>query len=260
MSGGICFLSLVAVRSAPSDTAEMVNQLLFGDLVDIAGSQGSWLHVVSRHDGYEGWCDFKQITLLDEELPEQLSQSSRMVVTSPTATLSSDVLPSITIVRGSTLYRLSGEMFAGPGGNYHLSAGDAAEPLPGAGRLIADTASEYLKSPYLWGGRSPFGIDCSGLVQVVFARYGIRLPRDAWQQSAHGQLINLIEEIEPGDVAYFDNEEGRIIHTGILTGQGTVIHGSGEVRTDPIDHHGVFNRSQGKYTHKLRLIKRMTTG
>ncbi|HOI86934.1 MAG TPA: SH3 domain-containing protein, partial [Lentimicrobium sp.] len=72
MSGGICFLSLVAVRSAPSDTAEMVNQLLFGDLVDIAGSQGSWLHVVSRHDGYEGWCDFKQITLLDEELPEQL--------------------------------------------------------------------------------------------------------------------------------------------------------------------------------------------
>ncbi|WP_296297915.1 C40 family peptidase [Lentimicrobium sp.] len=258
MTGGICYLSLVAVRSAPSETSGMVNQLLFGDLLDIGERHEGWIKITSRHDAYEGWCDEKQITLLSAETMEVLGHSSRKVVTGTTAALTSPGLPSLTVVQGSLLFQLSNGSIAGPGGEYFLSEGDSVNPVLRQPDEIVETAASYLKAPYLWGGRSPFGIDCSGLTQIVFKQKGIKIKRDAWQQASQGQLVNLIEEVIPGDVAFFDNEEGKIVHTGILTGRGTVIHASGEVRIDQVDHHGIFNKSKGKYTHKLRLIRRFT--
>jgi cell wall-associated NlpC family hydrolase len=120
---------------------------------------------------------------------------------------------------------------------------------------IVDTALMYLNSPYLWGGRSPFGIDCSGLVQMVYRIHGYKLLRDAAMQSSQGTQVSFVEAAEPGDVAFFENQEGQIIHTGILLAGGKIIHASGRVRIDDIDHEGIYNRELNKYTHKLRLIK-----
>ena len=122
---------------------------------------------------------------------------------------------------------------------------------------IEELATKYLNAPYLWGGRSIWGIDCSGFTQLVFKMLGIKIRRDAYQQADQGITLGFIEEAEPGDLAFFDNEDGKIIHVGILLGQGKIIHASGKVRIDRIDHQGIFNEETGKYSHKLRIIKRI---
>jgi cell wall-associated NlpC family hydrolase len=109
----------------------------------------------------------------------------------------------------------------------------------------------------LWGGKSPFGIDCSGFTQVVYKLNGYKLPRDANQQVNLGEPLSFVEEAEAGDLAFFDNEEGRIVHVGILLNNQSIIHASGYVRVDKFDHYGIFNQDTGKYSHTLRVIKRL---
>ncbi|MDD4848070.1 MAG: C40 family peptidase, partial [Bacteroidales bacterium] len=122
---------------------------------------------------------------------------------------------------------------------------------------VIATAKVFLNAPYLWGGKSPFGLDCSGLTQTVFNMNGITLPRDAYLQALEGETVNLIEEALPGDLLFFDNQEGRIIHVGILAHDNTIIHSSGHVRIDPVDHYGIYNKEAQSYSHKLRIIKRI---
>ena len=109
----------------------------------------------------------------------------------------------------------------------------------------------------MWGGKSPLGIDCSGFVQIIYKILGIKIPRDTNMQVLQGQTINFIGEITAGDLAFFDDEEGNIIHTGIILNQEEIIHASGKVRIDKFDHQGIFNREEKKYTYKLRVIKRL---
>ena len=120
---------------------------------------------------------------------------------------------------------------------------------------ITENALIYLNAPYLWGGRTPLGIDCSGLTQMIYRLQGIDLPRDAYQQAKVGTTLSFIEESEPGDLAFFDNEEGKVIHVGIILKDNHIIHASGKVRIDRIDQQGIFNSEIGNHTHKLRLIK-----
>mgnify|MGYP003978580471 FL=1 len=120
---------------------------------------------------------------------------------------------------------------------------------------ITENAMMYLNSPYLWGGRTPFGIDCSGFTQMVYRLQGIDLPRDAYQQAEVGTTLSFVEESEAGDLAFFDNAEGKVIHVGIILDNNHIIHASGKVRIDRIDQQGIFNKEEGKHTHKLRLIK-----
>jgi len=258
MTGGICYLSLVAVRAEPSEKSEMVNQLLFGDMIEVIDTSGQWFKIRSFYDSYEGWCDQKQIKLLADQTIKALNNCDKQIISGIAALLITQGKPGLNLVIGSTLHALPDGMFIGPGGEYHLAEGECSPPILTHPDEIAETASLFLNAPYLWGGRSPYGIDCSGLVQLVFKTKGINLLRDACQQAGQGSLINLIEESRAGDVAFFDNEEGKIIHTGIITGRGSIIHASGEVRVDPLDHHGIFNKKDGNYSHKLRLIKRFT--
>lgn len=122
---------------------------------------------------------------------------------------------------------------------------------------IVSTGFNYLNSPYLWGGRSFFGIDCSGFTQITFKLNGFKLPRDASQQANLGTPLSFVEEAQAGDLAFFDNEEGKIIHVGIILDDHKIIHASGKVRVDKLDHYGIFNVDTKKYSHHLRVIKKV---
>ena len=159
------------------------------------------------------------------------------------------------ILQGSSLPNYNDQKFIIK--NYKLNIqGNVSSPNKiGTKNQIVEDALMYLNAPYLWGGRSPFGIDCSGFTQVVYKINNIIIPRDAYQQAELGQGYSFIEEAEAGDIAFFDNDEGKINHVGILIGRNKIIHASGKVRIDTLDHQGIFNKETNSYSHKLRIIK-----
>ncbi|MFW5830834.1 MAG: C40 family peptidase, partial [Prolixibacteraceae bacterium] len=125
--------------------------------------------------------------------------------------------------------------------------------------VIIKQALKYFNAPYLWGGRSPFGVDCSGFTQVIYKMIGIKIPRDASQQVKMGTALSFVDEAEPGDLAFFDDEEGNIVHVGILWKRNKIIHASGKVRVDNVDQFGIFNVDLKRYTHKMRVMKKIIT-
>lgn len=257
---GICHLGVVPCRFEPSDKSEMVTQLLFGETFEILKQEGKWLQIRITLDGYECWIDEKQYLPLSEE---QYKKQSAFPVT-----CSADLVDLVTkssdnsltpVLAGSALPAYEhGKLFVGD--QEFSFDGEITHPLSeneNIPALVAEYATVFLNAPYLWGGRSVFGIDCSGFTQVVFKMAGIQLKRDAYQQAEQGITLSFVEEAQTGDLAFFDNEEGKIIHTGIVLPQGKIIHASGKVRVDKLDHQGIFNNDTKKYSHKLRLIKRV---
>ncbi len=256
MSLGIVNQSLAAVRREPSESSEMVNQLLFGESFTIIESYNSWLKILSSNDLYEGWVDTKLVELIPEEQPTPGNATFHVASNLFTAKKEGSLHP-IRLCPGSTVYNFNKGSFNI--GNSRYFSGDikfTPEKVV-LGEEIVKIAQMYANSPYLWGGRSPFGVDCSGLVQVVYKIAGFQIPRDSSQQVKAGETIDFINLVKPADLAFFDNEEGIITHVGILTGTGKIIHSSGYVRIDNLDHQGIFNIETQKYTHKLRVIKRI---
>ncbi|MDR0438345.1 MAG: C40 family peptidase [Bacteroidales bacterium] len=258
MTHAICLLSVVPVRETISHRSEMVTQLLFGELCLIDDQYQDWYKIRVQFDNYEGWVEKKQLHLIDEKTYNKtLNQSVKTYINAPVAFVRSKN-GEIPVLLGSSLplfdagkFKIGNEIWTFEGGEDYQCSKQTPERL-------SFWALKYVKSPYLWGGRSPFGIDCSGLVQNVFRMCGYSLPRDAAQQAELGQVINFVEEAKPGDLLFFDNSEGKITHVGIFVGNNQIIHASGEVRIDKIDHQGIFNETTGTYSHQLRLIKRLT--
>jgi cell wall-associated NlpC family hydrolase len=123
-------------------------------------------------------------------------------------------------------------------------------------KIIKQVAYKFLNTAYLWGGRSVFGIDCSGFTQVVYKFLNVPLPRDAWQQAEKGELVPSLQDVVCGDLAFFKNEEGRITHVGIILSPQEIIHSSGKVRLDKLDKDGITNMETKQRTHQLSHIKR----
>ena len=268
MEFGICIQSVVPVRSEPSHRSEMVTQVLFGELIRIILHEKEWIRVQLAYDDYQGWICEPQYQVLTETEFLDLFNKETAVTTDLVQLLSNETRKSILpVLLGSSLPGFDGKKFIISGETYFFegqvsgSVQSNAEPVsPGlatSGQSIANDALLYLNAPYLWGGRTPFGIDCSGFVQMVYKLRKIRLLRDAWQQATQGEALNLITEAEPGDLAFFDDVEGNIIHTGLIIDKTHIIHASGRVRIDPIDHEGIFNEELQNYTHRLRVIKRI---
>lgn len=258
MQRGICLLSVVPCRKEPAGTSEMVTQLLFGEHYTIIEQKEDWLKITTAIDNYECWLSAKQHSKLSEQSFQHL-QSATAYYTGDLISLvtDNDLNRQFPLTMGAVLPGIK---------NGHLKIDERSFSLDGslvsskskagADKIIA-TAFTLLNAPYLWGGRTAFGIDCSGFTQLVYKLNGYQLPRDAYQQVELGYPLSFVEEAEAGDIAFFDNEEGRIVHVGILLDNQQIIHASGCVRIDKYDHYGIFNGDTGKYSHSMRVIKRI---
>ena len=248
MQYGICNLSIVPLRLEPSDKSELISQLLYGDYFKILEQRKSWSKIRLAFDSYEGWIDNKQYLEITENDYKTLHKSIPK--------LSIDLVEFIQDKNEQLHPILLGSSLNGLSILNHLHDGNIIEGKKEKGNLI-QTAFLYLNSPYLWGGKSPFGIDCSGFTQMVYKLNGYRLLRDASQQATQGEALSFIEESEPGDLAFFDNNEGDIVHVGIIMKDNYIIHAHGHVRIDRLDHSGIYNVDKKMHTHKLRVIKKV---
>jgi gamma-D-glutamyl-L-lysine dipeptidyl-peptidase len=250
---GICPLSIVPVRSEPSDRSEQVTQLLFGDSFEVLETQKKWTKIRIQDDQYEGWIDAKQWRAIDEKHFDILKNEGSKFCGDLLEFISGNDNFLMSIPLGSQLNFLN---FAEINRDQWIFEGLQLSGMNSKSEIIR-TAFLYLNAPYLWGGKTPFGIDCSGFTQMVYKLNGYHLKRDASQQALQGEALSFIEESEPGDLAFFDNEEGKIIHVGIIMQDHYIIHASGKVRIDRLDHLGIFNIDNQQHTHKLRVIKKI---
>ena len=254
----VCHLSVVPIRAGASDKEEIVTQLLFGELVDILDepkSKRNWCQVRCDWDGYEGWMDIRQLKRISEEdVDAYRSESAHCLDLTSILANNDHFLP---VLMGATLPQYDG-VNVHIGDKHYTFGGQAIRKgaLEATPEIIIKLARRYLYAPYLWGGRSPFGIDCSGFTQIVYKMAGFRLRRDASQQVEQGRLIDFVDQAQAADLAFFENDKGRIVHVGIVMDGGFVIHAAGQVRIDKLDHYGIFNEERGVYSHKLRIIKR----
>jgi len=237
MNKGICNVTVAPVRAEGSDKAEIVTEILFGESADILEVNKNWTKIKMHYDGYEGWMDTKQLRSVTDE---DLAKRKVTVVT--------EDFSSVIMKDGKTLLSMGSEV------EFPVVASRRSHDLR---ESIALAAKEFLNVPYLWGGKSFFAVDCSGFTQLVYKIHDIKLPRDTYQQAEVGVPLTFVEESQPGDLAFFENPEGKIIHVGIMLDNQRIIHASGKVRIDILDSTGIFNKEMNKHTHKLRVIKNM---
>jgi len=255
---GISHLAAIPVRKHPFNSSEMTSQVLFGESLTVIEKYHNWRRIRCSYDNYTGWVNSADFQVISEESYISISNKPTAVVTDLVQIMFDHTRNRMfPVLIGSSLPGLNEQSFEIEGIQYSF---DGAAVCPGVGthcRKLVENAYMYLHSPYLWGGRMPFGIDCSGFVQMVYKLCGIALLRDSSQQATQGDIVNLLSEAYPGDLAFFDDDEGVINHVGILLDRNTIIHASGRVRTDKIDHHGIFNEETRQYSHKLRLLRRI---
>lgn len=254
MNYAVCVVPVCPVRAESSHRSEMVSQLLFGESGEVLETTTDFVRVRCTHDQYEGWCQRSQLVLMDQ-LPAV--NGSAVYINDHTDQVTINGVPALipmgapVIAPANTDFRI---------GHYRInylvgSPWDALSATYSASAIQA-RAERLLNTPYLWGGRSVFGIDCSGFTQLVFRFFHYTLRRDAWMQAEQGSPVNNLQEARCGDLAFFDNEQGKITHVGLLLNDKEIIHSSGKVRKDTIDAQGIINSDTGDRTHRLKLIRR----
>ncbi|MDP5106487.1 MAG: C40 family peptidase [Polaribacter sp.] len=252
---GICNLSIVALRAEASERSEMTSQLLFGDHFTILEKDKYWSKIRITFDHFEGYIDNKQFEEIPEDFYQKLTFRDAVFSGEIIDFIASNTNDLITIPLGSRLpYFTKNEFFFN--NKKFIYDGTVFSGIQDKSEII-QKAFAYINTPFLWGGKTPFGIDCSGFTQMVYKLCGYKLYRNAKQQATQGEVLSFIEESEPGDLAFFDNEEGDIIHVGIILKDYHIIHAHGKVRIDTLDHSGIFNADLQKHTHKLRIIKKL---
>lgn len=253
MKYAIVTVPAAPVRKKPNHRAEMCNQILFGEAVKIIKiKHENWLKVESLYDGYKGWLTNHLVTYTDKETAQN-----------PVKKITADFISqikvngkTINIPAGSSLFQFNKKTGGIKGFQYEFS-GKISEPekIKSKSDAIVAIAHNWLNAPYLWGGKTILGVDCSGFSQTMYKLIGLPIPRDAWQQAQEGKLVKKLGDALPGDLAFFDDKD-EIVHVGILLGADKIIHSAGKVRIDSIDKKGITTADTGKRTHNLKLIKR----
>ena len=258
MEYGISNISIIPCRLEPSDTSEMVSQVLFGEHFEVLEKRKKWSRIRLALDNYESWIDNKQfVPITDKDFDGYSSQELKCSLELVALLQQQPLLQMTPITMGASLPGSKPGVCEIQDNTYGFEGQVSPSVKEFKKSRIVEYAYLYLNAPYLWGGRTPFGIDCSGFTQIVYKLNGIRLPRDSHEQALLGDGMSFIEEAEPGDLAFFDNDQGKIVHVGIILKDDHIIHASGKVRLDRIDHQGIFDPEIGRHTHKLRIIKRI---
>ncbi|MBA2250648.1 MAG: C40 family peptidase [Chitinophagaceae bacterium] len=247
MKYAMCIVPVGSLRKEPSHKTEMVSQLLFGECCIILQKDTGWIKIRCKYDGYEGWCQQGQVGEVDAETYHLETQK-----------LAAGWVNEIYIDDAKLLIPFGSEVRLEKNKKDQPYSGELwnADTVKITTEIIKQIAFTFLNTAYLWGGKSVFGIDCSGFSQTVYKFLNIPLKRDAHQQAEQGVTVNSLQDAKCGDLAFFDNQEGRITHVGILLEDKKIIHASVKVRIDKIDEDGITNIETGEQTHKLKMIKR----
>ncbi|MCU0462247.1 MAG: C40 family peptidase [Bacteroidales bacterium] len=248
----VCENVFVPLRMGPSHKAEMLSQILFGEKYEVLDKVGHWMKILTLFDNYTGWIDINHL------------QHTRDTDNSPGHVLNRSLLcykedkTRLVLEAGCEIYApdLKKKTFR-VGKNKYTAGDEFSEHHIVAKESVSDTGIKFMNSPYIWGGRIPSGIDCSGFTQLVYKILGKPIPRDSWQQAEIGTEVTFIDETNTGDLVFFDDERGKISHVGMILSRGLVIHASGRVRIDSIDHQGIFKAEINDYSHHLRTIRRI---
>lgn len=248
MQYGICPLSIIPVRTGPEEICEMTTQLLFGEHFKILESRKLWSKIRVTFDKREGWILNRQLDFITKEEFDEVHTKTKQFAADLISYIERDNSMLVPILLGSTVNTFKN-------GNIEFE-GNVVVSKQEKGNLIK-VALLYLNAPELWGGKTPFGIDASGLTQMVYKVNGHSLLRGAEEQASQGTPLSFVEESEAGDLAFFDNANGVIDHVGIIMDNNYIIHVNGTVRIDRLDHTGIFNNTLRNYTHKLRVIKKI---
>lgn len=254
MKFGICLLNSIPLRKESIHKSEMISQVLFGETFKILEHIGGWVQILLDDDNYLGWANFEQILEISEEEYLKIKELPATFIDNLMDYVQiEDAL--IPISLGSKIPKISYDQ---------TKISDISIQFEGSFKSgfkkkneIVETAYYFLNAPFLWGGKTPFGIDASGFTQTVYKINGYPLLREAYQQASQGEVLSFIEESEPGDLAFFDDEDGNITHVGIILSNHHIIHSYGKVRIDKLDHSGIYNADLNRHTHKLRVIKQI---
>ena len=253
-SYAVNYLSVLPLRSEPNHRSEMVSQILFGEYMKVKDTNEEWSYIELEQDAYKGWVESFQIQTVPQKEYEKITTSTKVKALDHLTTIQ---------VANNTLYLVKGSNLPFYSEGFFTYNGEKI-PYPGAvttgkhnRESVIKTANSYLNTPYLWGGKNPLGLDCSGFSQIVYHLNGHTVQRDASLQAKQGELVAFLSEAKPGDLAFFDNKEGNITHVGILLENEKIIHAAhGKVRIDKIDQEGIYNQDEKKYTHHLRMVRR----
>jgi len=253
----ICPLSVVPIRMGSTNRSEMGSQLLFGEMAEVLETKGrQWTKIRCLHDDYIGWIPSGQ--LRDLSPAEAVEYKTHFAFSLDTFYTLMGTTQGMPIPLGAHLPGFDGMRFSLGAEDFTFS-GQAVFPedIKPAATMVLKIARKFINAPFLWGGRTIFGVDSAALVQLAYGIAGYSLPRRPEMQVNRGEIVDFVEQALPGDIAFFENKQGKITHSGILLPDGQIIHVHEKVRIDMIDHYGVFNLNEGNYTHRLRVVKRI---